>query len=285
MRNKKRIISILIFATILIIIFFSQKTLIAKFSLEPERLELHLKEDDIILPFILEEEQYIAEKYNIEYDANKVNQNFLVISIQKPNKIEDEFFKDRFIDYTKFRIPQLEKEQLNIIDYSNTIRVVKGCHDVTKLVIVCQLFILIIIILTRRVRIINKCFKKDIMIYYPKEIIKIRINEILEEAIKLSLLIFVGIFLLRWIINFQFNIPGNYLPANNIFDFKFYRSIINVTKTNLSGYGDLYYNILNKVRLLTLGTCILGGITFLLIIKKSNYKVMEGRDKYGKSGV
>lgn len=284
MGSKKRTLLILLFTTILIITFFFQKKLIDKFSMEPERLELKFKINDEVISFILAEEEYIVEKYSLGYEEY-VDEEIIMVSIQKLNNIEDEFFKDRFVDYIKLKIPQLEQEQLNMIDYSNTIRILKAWYDGTKLLLACQLFILTMIILTKRIKIINKYVKKDLIRYYPEEIIKVRTNAILEDVIRLSLLIFIGIFLLRWIINLQFNIPGNYLPANNIFDFNFYRSISNVRKTNLSNYGNLYYNILNKVRLFTLGSCILSSITFLLIIKKPNYKVMEGRDKYGKSSV
>lgn len=285
MGNKKRIVLVLVFINILIFVFFFQKKLIDKFSLEPERLELYLKENDEVLPIILEEEEYIAERYIIEYGENKLDKGSFVISIQKFTNIEDEFFKERFINHIKFKIPQLEEERLNIIDYSNSIRVLRVWHDVNKVFIGCLSFIIIIIFLIRRAKIIKKYLKKDLMIYYPKEIIKLRVNEILEEAIRLSLLIFSGIFLLKWIISFQFNIPGEYLPANNIFEFEFYKALTKITEINLSSYGYFYDITLNKVRLLTLGFSILSTITFLLIIKRPNYKVMEGRDKCGESGV
>ena len=132
---------------------------------------------------------------------------------------------------------------------------------------------------------INRCVKKELEIYYLKEIIYLRISEILEEAIKLVLLIFGGIFLLQWVIKFQFNIPGKYLPINYIFDFEFYQTLTDSIKINLSSYGYFYDMTLNKVKLLTLAFFILGIITFVLIIRMINNEVLGGRDKYGRSSI
>ena len=220
-----------------------------------------------------------------EYAKNSLNNYISIISIQKPANSKEEFFKEKFIDYLKFRIPDLNEEMLNIMDYSDTNRVLIEWHRGTKLFIASLSFILIATIFLKKIKIINKHVKKDLEIYYPKEIISLRVNEILEEAIKLVLLIFGGIFLLQWIIKFQFNIPGKYLPANDIFDFKFYRALNNPIKMNISSYGYFYDITLDKVKLLTLGFFILAIITFLLIIKMANNKLLRGRDKCGKGSI
>ncbi|MDU5080055.1 ABC transporter permease [Tissierella carlieri] len=220
-----------------------------------------------------------------EYAKNNLDNYISIISIQKPASIEDEFYKDKFIDYLKFRIPEINKEALNIMDYSDTNRVLMEWHRGTKLFIVSLLFILIAIIFLRRIKMINRCVKKELEIYYLKEIIYLRISEILEEAIKLVLLIFGGIFLLQWVIKFQFNIPGKYLPINDIFDFEFYQTLTDSIKINLSSYGYFYDMTLNKVKLLTLAFFILGIITFVLIIRMINNEVLGGRDKYGRSSI
>jgi putative ABC transport system permease protein len=220
-----------------------------------------------------------------EYAKNSLNNYISIISIQKPANSKEEFFKEKFIDYLKFRIPDLNEEMLNIMDYSDTNRVLIEWHRGTKLFIASLSFILIATIFLKKIKIINKHVKKDLEIYYPKEIISLRVNEILEEAIKLVLLIFGGIFLLQWIIKFQFNIPGKYLPANDIFDFKFYRTLKNPVKMNISSYGYFYDITLDKVKLLTLGFFILAIITFLLIIKMANNKLLRGRDKCGKGSI
>lgn len=285
MRNKKRIILVAVLIIILLVMFFFQKSLITDFSLEPERLELSFDLNSEILPLVLSEEQYITERYDIDYEYEKDNlDNYIsIISIQKSIGAPDEFFKEKFIDYLKFKITELDEEELKIVDYSDTTRVLMEWHRGTKLFIASLLFMLIAIILIRRIKVINKGAKKDLEIYYFKEIFHLKTSEILEEAIKLALLIFSGIFLLQWIIKFQFNIPGKYLPPTDIFDFEFYRILNNPIKMNLSSYGYLYDITLNKVKLLTLGFFILGIITFLLIIGMSNNKVLGGVDNHGKS--
>ncbi|MBU5427544.1 hypothetical protein KQI41_14240 [Tissierella pigra] len=287
MENKKRIILIIVLIFILSAIFLYQKSLITDFSLKPERVELLFDMNREILPFILLEEQYISEKYDIryEYEKDNLDNHIYIISIQKTVNIEDEFFKDRFIDYLKIRVPEIDEETLNITDYSDTNRILMEWHKGIKLFIVSLLFILIAIILVRRIKVIIKSVKKELKIYYFKEIIHLRISQILEEAIKLVLLIFSEIFLLQWIIKFQFNIPGRFLPVNDIFDREFYRNINNTTKVNLSSYGDFYNMTLYKVRLLTFGFLILGILTFLLIITMFNSKEPKGGDEIGKSSI
>lgn len=220
-----------------------------------------------------------------EYAKNDLNNYISIISIQKPVDSKEEFFKEKFIDYLKFRIPELNEEMLNIMDYSDANRVLIEWHRGTKLFTASLLFILIAIIFLRKINTINKYVKKDLELYYPKEIICLRINEILEEAIKLLLLIFGTIFLLQWIIKFQFNIPGKCLPVSDIFDFEFYRMLNNSVKMNLSSYGYFYDITLYKVKLLTLGFFILGIITFLLIIRMINSRMSGVEDKYGRSSI
>ena len=219
-----------------------------------------------------------------EYAKNNLYNYISIISIQKPVGNE-EFFKEKFIDYLKFKIPELNEEVLNIADYSDTNRILIEWHRTTKLFIASLLFILIVMVCTRRIKTINRWIKKDLEIYYLREIIHLRITEILEETIKLVLLIFGGIFLLQWIIKFQFNIPGKYLPVDDIFNFKFYQTLADSIKISPSSYGYFYDLTLNKVKLLTLAFFILGIITFVLIIKMINNKALRGRDKCGKNSI
>lgn len=220
-----------------------------------------------------------------EYAKNNLNNYISIISIQKPMGSKEEFFKEKFIDYLRFRNPGLNEEILDITDYSDANRVLIEWHRGTKLFIASLLFILIGMIFLRKIKVIDDLVKKDLKSYYLKEIILLRINEILEETIKLVLLLFGGIFLLQWIINFQFNIPGKYLPTNDIFDFQFYQLLNNSNKKNLSSYGHLYNITLEQVKLLTLGFLILALITFLLIMRMINNKILGGKDKYGESSI
>lgn len=284
MRNKKRIALLVGFILILSLMYFFQKSLIDNFSLEPERLELFFHKEDEILDLILAEEEYISEEYKMVYEYEEDN-NIAIISIEKPKGIEDEFFKDKFIDYLRFKIPELDERFLEVVDYSNSNRVLIEWHRGAKLFASFLLFILIVIILVGRIRGINIRAKKDLEIYYPREIINLRISEILEETIKLVLLFFGAIFLLQWIIKFQFNIPGRYLPTDDIFDFEFYKTLNNSMKMNLSSYGDFYNMTLDKVKLLTFGLLILSTITFAFTIRMLNKKMLKGGDENGKSSI
>ncbi len=283
MSNRRTITLIVGLIVILSAMYFLQKNLIKDFSLEPERIELSFDMNNEILHFILAEEEYIGERY--KYEIVNLDNNISIISIEKPIGIEDEFFKDKFIDYLKFKIPVLDEKFLEVVDYSQTNRILMEWHRGATLFATFLLFILITIILVKRIKIINNRIKKDLEIYYLKEIIHLRISEILEEAIKLVLLLFGGIFLLQWIIKFQFNIPGRYLPAHDILDFEFYKMLNSNIKMNLSSYGYIYNMTLDKVKLLTLGFIILSIVTFIIIIRMLNKKVLEGRDENGKGSI
>lgn len=277
---KQRIALIAGLILILSAMFFFQKSIIDEFSFNPERVELYFNKESEILSAILAEEEYINERYTIAYEEmeNNSDNSAFIISILKDSNDEDEFFKDKFLDYLKLKIPYISEETLSITDYSSNNRILAEWHKGTKLFIASLLFILIVIIFIRRVKNIKNHVKEELKIHYIKEMIKLRISEILEEAIKLVVLMFGGIFLLQWIIKFQFNIPGKYLPAYDIFDFEFYQNLSNTTKLALSSYGYLFDSTLNKVRLLSLGFFILGIITLLIIIRTFNNKLLRGRD-------
>lgn len=287
MENKKRIALIAGFIVILSAIFFFQKSIIDELSLNPERVELFFDKESEISSAILAEEEYISERYTVAYEEMKNNSDnhAFIISIQKIANNEDEFFKDKLVDYLKLKIPHIHEETLNIRDYSDNNTVLAEWHKGTELFIASLLFILLVIFFIRRIKIIKNRVKEEIKIYYLKEMIKLRISEILEEAIKLVVLMFGGIFLLQWIIKFQFNIPGKYLPAYDIFDFKFYQTLSDTTEMSLSSHGYLYDSTLNKVRLLTLGLFVLGIITFLVIFRTLNNELLRGRDRCEKSSV
>lgn len=287
MKTKGKTLILTGLILILFTLFFFQKILIDDFSSKEERLEISIPENNKILSSILSEEKYITERYNMEYEytENEGGNRTCIISILKPLDSEEAFFKEKFIDYLKFRIPEINEEILDIRDYSRSNTVLMEWHRGTKFFMVFLLFILIVIIFIRRIKVINKFIKKELDMHYLREILNLRISEILEESIKLALLIFGGIFILQWVIKFQFNIPGRYLPVSDIFDFKFYKGLSSFTKVYTSNYGHFYDLTLDRVRLITLGFFIISIITFLLLTRITNNKVLEGRDTYGKASV
>lgn len=289
---------------------------------ESETLELlngrdsHLSNGQIIISDILSKERYgtvdsIGETMELEgntyeiigiYKANENNivyENDIVyidyedakdnlddyasiISIIKPSITDDEFFKDRFIDDLMFKLPDVNEELLNIRDYSDASRVLMEWHRGIKLLTFTLLAILIAIVIIKRIKRVIYNLKRDLQLNYLSEIVSLRINEILGENIILALLIFSEIFLLRWIIRFQFNIPGRYLPANDIFDFNFYRTLAD--SMNISRYGDLYNITLSKVKLLALLFFIISIVIFVLITKMLSSQ-LQGGVKNGRSNI
>lgn len=286
METKKRIILLIVLVSLLSGMFFIQKNLVISFATKPERLELSFESKDEILSYLLEEKEYISELYNIsnEYGMSYQENIVSIISIEKPINSGDEFFKEKFIDYLRLRNPDLNEELLNVTDYSHANTIIMEWHRASKFFIASILFILIVVIFIRRIQSLNKYLKYELKMYYLKEVIQLRTIEILEESIKLVLLLFVGLFLLQWIIKFQFNIPGKYLPVSNIFDFEFYR-MTQKMKLTFSNYGNIYNSILFKVKLLTLGNIIISIFIFLFLVNLENVKVKKGRDTYGKSGI
>lgn len=287
MKTKGKTLILTGLILILSILFFFQKRLIDDFSLKEERFEISLHENNKILSNILSEEGYITERYNMEYEytENELGNQTCIISILKPLDSEEVFFKEKFIDYLKFRIPEINEEMIDIRDYSQANTVLMEWYRGTMFFIAFLLFILIVIIFIRRIKSAYKFIKKELEMCYLREILTLRISEILEESIKLVLLIFGGIFMLQWIIKFQFNIPGRYLPVSDIFDFKFYRGLSSSTKVYTSNYGHFYDLTLDRVRLITLGFFIISIITLLFLIRNTNNKVLKGRDTYGKGSV
>jgi hypothetical protein len=262
----------------LLAMMYLQKNLINKFSDKAERLEMLFNDKSEILSIILEEKDYILVRYSMQ-EEKSLDNKFFIITIEKSTHNQDEFFKDKFIEYLKFKIPDINEEMLNFNDYTDANKVLLEWCRGLKFFTFSLAFVLVTVLLVLEIKLIISRVKRDLKNYYIEELVKNTITDILEELIKLTVLLFSEIFLLQWLIKFKFNISGRYLPANNIFDFKFYQNLENLSIIALSCYGNSYHNVLYGVKMLALIALIIVIILFLItittIVKYFKNKYME----------
>lgn len=152
------------------------------------------------------------------------------------------FFKEKLVEYLSKEIPDLHTEKLALYDYTDCPLIVSQFFYGSIFLAELLLFIFITVILIRKIKAYKNQYSMESQTKYMSEIFSENLTDILLEMIKMILLLFVWIFLLRLIIMFQFDIPGRVLPTEDIFDFKFYAQLH--SKSNLyysiSSYGQIY---------------------------------------------
>lgn len=107
---------------------------------------------------------------------------------------------------------------------------------------------------------------------YLGEIVSENTTEILITSIKWAIMVFASIFLVRKIIDFQFYVPGKYLPTDYIFDFKFYSGVF-LQKTKIpsmfiSDYENLYINVFHLCAVISASEIFLSLVLYLILWKK-----------------
>jgi len=107
---------------------------------------------------------------------------------------------------------------------------------------------------------------------YLGEIISQNTTEILITTIKWTVMVFASIFLVRRIIDFQFYVPGKYLPPDYIFDFKFYSGTF-LQKTEIpsmliSNYQNLYINAFHLCTVISVAEIFLSLVLYLILWEK-----------------
>lgn len=90
MNNKKNII-ILFLSLLLLGVFLYQGKVIKDFSKEPERVEVIFKSDDPLIESILEEVEFIEEKYVMK--STSLGESLIRLDLEKPENIGFLFFE------------------------------------------------------------------------------------------------------------------------------------------------------------------------------------------------
>lgn len=156
------------------------------------------------------------------------------------------FFREKLQEYISSKIPDIELNKLNIYDYMDSPSVISQFFYGLIFVGELLLFSFITVTLIKKIKTYKRCYKEELQINYGYEIFSKNLTDILFEMIIMTLLIFLWIFLIRFLISFKFEIPGRVLPADDIFDFKFFFSLYSSFKPSnaVSCYGQLYKGLL-----------------------------------------
>ncbi|MBC8588890.1 ABC transporter permease [Paratissierella segnis] len=155
------------------------------------------------------------------------------------------FFNERLNEYISEGIPYISLDSGLIFDYTDYSTILSQFFEGSIFLMEFLIFVLITIIILRKLKDDSKEYRLQLQDYYAKEIIMGNMDAILLEAIKLVLLIFLWAIILRFVINFKFNIPGRVLPPEDIFDFNFY--VESFSQSRNYYHGGIYRKLYEKL--------------------------------------
>lgn len=185
------------------------------------------------------------------------------------------FFEEELREYFTENVGYMDN--IYIDDYTDYSIIISQFQRGMVFISEFLLFIFFSVVFVRRLRLYGAELKNRLKFQYMNEILSENVSSILIELIKLIMLLFICIFLLQHIIDFQFKIPGRLLPIENIFDFEFYRELIlSFREHPVANLYEYMYRSALKVSELCLTAYIFlatAGLVFALKIK--NRKTAE----------
>ncbi len=197
------------------------------------------------------------------------------------------FFNERLKEYILQGIPYINLNPANIYDYTDYSMIISQFFKSSVFIIEFLGFVFITIIIFRKLKDYRKQYRIQLNDYYTKEIIYKNMDTILIEAIKIVLLVFLWIIILRLVINFKFDIPGRVLPPDDIFDFKFYAGLFAKQESYYKGgiYLQLYRRLLKIEFISFLSSCVFSVLIFIAALQLKGTKIYGKFDKAVKGEV
>lgn len=220
---------------------------------EPVGETIEVSGDSYVIVGIYEE-AFLKELYNLDEEIIYTSSNsikeidddvyYRVLFSEKDGEYRL-FFNERLNEYISEGIPYCSLDSAFIFDYTDYSTIISEFFAGSIFLMEFLVFVLITIIILRKLNTNRKEYKLQLQDYYAKEIIMGNMDAILIESIKLVLLIFSWAIMLRFVINFKFNIPGRVLPSEDIFDFNFYIELLSQSK-NYYQQG-IYFKLYEKL--------------------------------------
>lgn len=191
------------------------------------------------------------------------------------------FFNERLKEYILQGIPYIDLDSENIYNYTDYSMIISQFFKSSVFIIEFLGFAFITIIIFRKLKDYRKQYRIQLNDYYIKEIIYKNVDTILIETIKIVLLSFLWIIILRLVINFKFDIPGRVLPPDDIFDFKFYAGLFAKQRSYYKGgiYLQLYRRLLKIEFISFLSSCVFSVLIFIAALQLKGTKIYGKFDK------
>lgn len=177
--------------------------------------------------------------YKVHTDSSSV-QRFTVTSKDSSSNI---FFKDRLLSDISNK---LDYSGYVVKDYTANEKVLSQFKLIYIFILQCAGFVMACYLIVNLIKNVICFCKKRCRDMYLTEFIDVNASELLIAAIKSTILFFIGIFLLREIINFQFFILGEYIPPEYILDFNFYYNAIMYKKDLALRFYSEYENLYSQ---------------------------------------
>lgn len=242
--SKIKIILIILLSVLTLLLFLKQRNIKKESENFPSKIEIIFEEKNEIYQKLIDGRDIIQEKYIMSETEEKT---FYSLEFKPKDTSRKNFIKERFLEDIQI-ISKEEQEKIKIVDFTESKKNLQKYYYGFIFLFEIAVLIFLAVYLIRSVKLNIKRYKIGTKRKYGKEFLLENLTMVLLEILKLVLLIFLWVFLLRLILEFKLSTPSRFLPPEDIFDFQFYSNIGNVFKEEYGktagGYGEIYINLM-----------------------------------------
>lgn len=179
------------------------------------------------------------------------------------------FLKEKFMETLYREDSALDAEGLLMKDMSKAGEIPRQLFKGYIFILECLVAIWLLQCFLIDFKIFVGKYKEAMKTQYLKEAMAEHLTAILITAIKWTVMVFIGMFLLREIIYFQLELPGEWLPPDYIFDIEFYQKTVFNQKITAfpSYYEGLYQNVISFSKHLFILKIVLTTLWYLIVPK------------------
>ena len=243
-------------------------------------------------------ENVYINKWDMPESLRNAGETFYILQFKPKDENRQNFIKEKLFEDIGLMLNG--EAEIRIIDFTDSRKNLSKYYYGFIFLTEIAVFIFIMVYFIYSFKSYMKRYRVGIRRKYVKELIWENLTAILLETLKMVILIFIWVFLLRSILEFKLSTPSRFLPPTDIFDFEFYsqiRKLINEEygKT-AAGYGKYYIELLRVAKRYFIKSVILliGLLSVSLSYMKDKFKAadknynklsMERREAYGKSSI
>lgn len=229
---------------------------------------------------LLNESKLVEENFLTPFERSDTAPDVPVLRAQMLPDYENPFFKIKLMDTLKSQLPDVTG--LKIIDYRESAGILRQFPRGLLWLSEILLFALLVILIVRKSIHFHSWFKEEQKHYYFEEVIRNKRDILLQKTAVILALLAPSLYLLKRIIGFQFEIPGELLPPRDIFDFAFYFEQAGSRIQMPSPDGAEFYRLLSRFEILSAVYAAAVIVLFLFLqsrIRKRSWKRWPGFDR------
>jgi len=224
-------------------------------------------ESNSVLEKIRKGPDYIYVTGNSGLEIYGVETHRLLVASSKEST--KHFLREKFMETLYRGGSTLDAEGFLMKDMSKTVGIPRQLFKGYIFVLECIALIWLLQCFLMDLKIFISKYKEKMRTQYLKEAMEEHLTALLITAIKWTVMAFVGIFLIRKIIYFQLELPGEWLPSDYIFDIQFYQKALFNEKITAypSYYEGLYQSVVSFSKHLFILKIVLTILWYLIVPK------------------